>query len=115
MATLVGDNTVLWGADGLYGTGQIIRDMSVRTTGEKLEIQNSEGDTVTVIYFDEKQECSVMIVVKTSAPTLARGDFITIGGVADAIVDETELMAENRNVRTFRITATKYENISDGA
>lgn len=105
---IVGDNTVIFGSNGVYGTGQIVEDGNKRLTGDKLEIQDNDGNVVTVIYFNDKNECSFLMVVKTAAPSLARGDAITIGGVADCLVDDTEEIWRRGDVRKFRVNATRY-------
>lgn len=107
-----GNNTVLWGTGGLYGTGEIVESGSTRLTGDKLEIEDNDGFVVTAIFFNDKHECSFSMVVKTTVPTLKRGDAITIGGVADALVDDMETVWERRDVRKVRVNATKYSGLT---
>jgi hypothetical protein len=112
-----GDNTVLWGANGVFtgtGAGHILSG-SKQLQGEKVEIQDNNGATVAVIYFDNKNVCRFEMVVKTAAPTLARGDGMTICGVAYALIDEVEELWESKGVRKLRVSATNYENITDPA
>lgn len=110
---IVGDTSVVWGTDGVYSEGYIV-SASDRRTGEKLEIQDNNGFTAAVIYFDHKNECQFEMVVKASAPDLKRGDAISIGGVADCLVDDTEKVWGNREVQRFRVNATKYDSITVG-
>lgn len=112
-----GDSTVLWGANGVFtgaGAGHILSG-SKNLQGEKQEIQDNNGATVAVIFFDNKNVCRFEMVVKTAAPTLARGDGVTICGVAYALVDDVEEMWAQRDVRKLRVSATNYENITDPA
>lgn len=109
--TIKGNNTVIWGSGGVYATGIIVRG-NVKTTGEKFLVKDNNGFTVTAIYFDDRNECSFEMITQTSDPTLARGDFITIGGVASCIVEETEKMWEQNGVRKFTVTAVKYSQIA---
>jgi DNA/RNA endonuclease YhcR with UshA esterase domain len=109
--TLKGDNTVLFGSTGGYATG-IITSATKRSGSEKLEIKDNNGYTVTVVYFDHKKQCEFEMIVQTAAPTLTQGDAVTIGGVANCLVDDTEEMWSNTDVRKFRVRATKYEGMT---
>lgn len=111
--TIKGDNTVLFGANGVYSGAGIITRGSKKTGGSVLEVKDENSFTVTKIYFDDKNECEFEMIVKTAAPDLARGDFITICGVAACLVDETEEMWEQGGVRKFRVKATKHAMIDD--
>lgn len=108
--TIKGDNTVVWGTGGVYASGIITRG-SVKTTGEKFLVKDNNGFTVTAIYFDDRNEASFEMITQTSDPSLARGDYITIGGVANCIVEEVEKMWEQGGVRKFAVTAVKYSQI----
>ncbi|HTJ78537.1 MAG TPA: hypothetical protein VL357_06035 [Rariglobus sp.] len=107
-----GDNTVLFGADGVYSGNGIVTSGNNKLDGEKLEVADENGYTVAVIYFNEKNQCSFEMIVKTAAPALARGDEITLCGVAACLVDDTELMFANKDVQKFRVNATKYAAIA---
>lgn len=107
---IVGDQSVVWGTEGVYSEGYVV-SANNRRTGEKLEIQDNNGFTVAVIYFDHKNECQFEIMVKTAAPALERGDAITIGGVANCLVDDTDKVWGNREVQRLRVTATKYDGV----
>lgn len=110
-----GDNTLLWGTNGVYnGTGAgLILSGSKQLTGEKHEVQDNNGATVAVLFFDNKTTCRFEMIVKTAAPALARGDGITICGVAYALIDDVEEVWAQRDNRKLRVTATNYENITD--
>lgn len=107
-----GDNTVLFGADGVYSGNGIIVGGNKRLNGEKLEVADENGYVVAVIYFNEKNECSFEMIVKTAAPALERGDEIEICGVAACLVDDTEEIWANKDTRKFRVNATKYAGIA---
>lgn len=112
--TIKGNTTVLWGTDGLYAAGEVVESGSERLTGDKVEIEDNNGFVVSVIYFNDKRECTFSMIVKTTAPTLARGDAITIGGVVGALVDDTEIVWERRDVRKYKVNATKYDGLTIG-
>ncbi len=112
-----GDSTVLWGASGVFsGTGVgFVTKGNKKLSGEKVEIKDANGFTVAVIYFDDKNNVSFEMFVKTAAPTLARGDGVTICGVAYALVDDVEELWDNNNARRLIVTATNYVSIEDPA
>ncbi len=101
----------MWGSGGVYASGIITRG-NAKTTGEKFLVKDNNGFTVSAIYFDDRNECSFEMIVQTSAPALARGDFITVGGIADCIVEDTDKMWEQNGVMKFSVTAVKYSQIS---
>lgn len=109
-----GDSSVLWGANGVYsGTGSgFVTSGSDELTGEKQEVQDELGQTVAAIYFDDKHNVEFEAIIKTSAPTLARGDGLTICGLAYALVDSVTKLWENKGVQKYRVKATKYSAIS---
>ncbi len=113
--TVVGDNTVLWGTGGLYeGTG-IITDAEVGDSSDKLEVQDEDGFTVTVIYFNQKKECQFNMVVKTSMPELEIGDVITLAGVANCQVESIRRMWKQNDVAKYAVTAVRYTGLTVGS
>jgi hypothetical protein len=108
-----GDNTVLWGANGVYnGTGSgIVQSGSDELTGEKVEVQDELGQTVAVIFFDDKNNVEFEAIIKTSAPAIARGDGLTICGHAYALVDTVTKLWENKGTQKYRVKATQYAAI----
>lgn len=105
--TIVGDNTVLWGSGGVYGSGIITRG-NKQTTGEKVLVKDNNGFTVTAIYFDDQHRCSFEMIVQTEAPDFERGDLITVCGVAKCIVEDFNLLFEQAGVRKFTCDAVRY-------
>src|SRR5688500_18778027 len=104
--TIKGNNTIIWGTEGQY-TGLVVRARN-RLTGEMDKVADNVGFTVSAIYFDDQRQCEVEIIVQTAAPTLARGDEVTICGVADCLVDETEQNWENKGTSKFTVQATRF-------
>ena len=112
--TIKGDNTVLWGAGGVYsgsGVGYVLKG-SKKATGEKVEVKDKDGFTVAVIYFDDKKNVSFEMIVKTAAPEINRGDGLTICGVAYCLCDDIEELWDNGNVRRVVVNATNYVAIT---
>lgn len=74
-------------------------------------MKDNDGFTVTVIYFDDRGECSFEMIVQSSAPSLSRGDAITVAGLTNCLVEDTEEIWAEQNVRKFAVTACKYAKI----
>jgi len=105
--TIKGDNTVLWGSGGLYGTGIVVSG-SVRSMSEETTVPDNNGFDVAKIYFNHRKEAEVELIVQTAAPALTQGDEVTINGESGFLVDEaTELWAQ-KDVRKYRLRATKH-------
>lgn len=108
IATIVGDNTVLFGTEGYYSGSGVITSGNKKLEGDKLDLKDENGFTFATIYFDDKNQFSFEMIVKTAAPELARGDLITVAGVANAEVQDTEEIWGNTAERKFRVNATRY-------
>jgi hypothetical protein len=113
-AVIKGDNTILWGATGVYsGTGAgYVTSGSDQLTGEKLEVKDKDGFTVAVVFFDDKHNVQFEAVIKAAAPALARGDAATVCGIAYCLIDEVEILWENAQARKYRVKGTNYTAIS---
>lgn len=113
-ATIKGDNTILWGAGGVYtasGCG-FVTSGSKELTGEKIEIKDKDGFTVAVVWFDDKKNLVFEAIISTAAPELERGDAATICGVAYALIDTVTEIWANNDARKYRVTATNYTGIT---
>lgn len=104
-----GNNQVTWGAStgGPSGFGKI-QSASRKHGGEKVELKDDNGETFCVIYFDDKDACEFKAILQGSVNPPARGDAITIGGVANALVDDFDIDWENTTAKMITIRATKY-------
>jgi hypothetical protein len=111
--TIVGNNTVIWGTGNIYAGTGIITGAEKGSSADKIEIQDETGYVVTVIYFNQKNECSFEMVVKTSIPTLAIGDAITIAGTANCHVDDIRVVWSQKDVAKYSIKATKYSGLTE--
>lgn len=109
--TIVGDNTVLWGTSGVYSGTGIVVSGSKALGSEKLEVADEDGFTVAVIYFNHKHQCDFEMIVKTAAPALDIGDFITLCAVVDCVVENVTEVWTQKDNRRLRVTAIKYEAI----
>jgi hypothetical protein len=110
-ATIVGDNTITWGAGDGASSGKV-QSASRKHGGDKLELLDEDGEAFTIIYFNNKDECEFTAIFLTGVTLPDRGDTITIGGVANCRVDDYDVNWENTNAKKFTIRATKYANIT---
>ncbi len=106
-----GNNTVLWGTGSAYSTAIVVSARD-QLTGEMVEVSDNVGFTISAIFFNDKHECEVEIIIETAAPTLARGDQVTMCGNANCLVMEAEIMWEQKGVRKYRLKATKFNGMT---
>ncbi|BET67208.1 hypothetical protein ASA1KI_21260 [Opitutales bacterium ASA1] len=105
--TIKGDNTVLFGSGGLYATG-IIESGTLRKIAEVVLVPDNNGYDVSKIYFNERKEADINVIVQTAAPDLDTGDEVTVKTEAGFLVDETTETWAQKNVRKFNFKATKH-------
>ena len=110
-ATIVGNNTITWGAGAGASMGKV-QSATQKRGGDKVELLDENGEVFCVIYFNDKDECEFTAIFLSTVTLPARGSTITIGGVAACRVDDYEVMWENTNAKKFTIRATKYANIA---
>ncbi len=109
--TIKGDTTVLWGTGGGTEISGIIVSVRNQRTSEMVEVADNDGFTVSAIFFNQKNECEVEIIVQTAYPDLENGDDVTIMGV-ECIVLNSEKMWEQKGVRKLRVKATKWDGMA---
>ena len=105
---ITGDNTVLFGTNGYYSGSGVVVSGNKKLEGDRLDLRDENGFVFTSIYFDDKNQFSFEMIVKTAAPELERGDLITVAGVANAEVQDTELIYEQTRERRYRVNATRF-------
>jgi DNA/RNA endonuclease YhcR with UshA esterase domain len=110
-ATIKGDSTVLWGTAGGTTISGIIVSVRDQLTGEMVEIPDEVGFTVTVVFFNDRDECEVQLIVKTSVPDLKRGDAVTIAGIDNCLVTEREVNWEQKGARKLTVKATRWSGM----
>lgn len=119
--TVKGDSSVVWGAGSVVSTAVhaaspvtlgIITDAEKGSSADKIEIMDENGFVVTVVYFNNKNECSFGMIVKTSVPALDIGDTFTLGGVAFCIVDDIRVQWSNKDVAKYNVKATRYKALT---
>lgn len=113
--TITGDNTVLFGTEGYYSGSGVVTGGNNKLTSDKLELLDENGYVFATIYFNERNEFSFELTVKTAAPALEIGDLITVAGVLNAEVQGTELLFANNQQRKFRVDAVRYSAKTHGS
>ena len=111
-ATIKGNSTILWGAAGGTTIAGIIVSVRDQFTGEMVEIPDEVGFTTTVVFFNDKHELEVQLIVSTAVPTLKRGDLVTIAGITNCLVTETEVNWEQKNARKLTVKATNWTGLT---
>lgn len=104
-----GNNTITWGAGDGAAIGKV-QSASKKTGGDKVELLDENGEVFSVIYFNGKNECEFETIMLSGVTPPARGDAITIGVVANCLVDDVEEKWQNNNAKMLTIRATKYAN-----
>lgn len=104
-----GNNTITWGAGDGASVGKV-QSASNKLGGDKVELLDENGETFSVIYFNDKNECEFEAITLAAVTPPVRGDAITIGGVANCLVDEVELKWANKTAKMIVVRATKYAN-----
>ena len=112
--TIRGNNLIVWGTDELDPQGNIgiITRGNSKRTSDKVEIKDNNGYTVTVVYFNERNETSIEIVYQGTATLPEIGDDVTIAGIP-CICDNTEIVWEQAGVKKFTLNATKYDGVTE--
>ncbi|PTY03898.1 hypothetical protein DB346_03000 [Verrucomicrobia bacterium LW23] len=105
-----GDNTVIWGSNGVFNTGYI-KSAKKSNTSDKVEVQDNTGYVVTTIYFNHKGECEFTMVVRGAIPEFNSGDLITVAGLVNCQVDNADVNWAQAGVVEMSIKATKYAKI----
>jgi len=111
VATIKGDNTVLWGTSGGTTLAGIIVRVRNQLTGEMVEVPDENGFTISVVYFNDKNELEVEMIVQTSYPTIARGTVVTIMGLS-CLSGDYEKVWEQKGVRKYTLKATLWSGFT---
>lgn len=102
-----------WGTDTVAYTGiGIIISATQKLTGKTLELADRQGNTNIVIFFDDKKEYSIDVIVDTSITPPVRGDAVTIAGRSGILVHDVEKKWENEKECMLTITGTFYAQLA---
>jgi hypothetical protein len=103
------------GADIEYGAETIdYADIGTLISGgqdhgaRKLEIKDSYGNVVAVVYFDNQDKCTVEVIFDSTATYPEPGDIVSIFGIATCLVDSWKKEWGNEKEVMITINATFY-------
>lgn len=109
---LKGTATAVWGTSAVGNTSfGIVTKASHKKASEQDKIQDVNGDTVGVIFFDQTDVLSMDVICSASATPPAVGAAITIAGIS-AIVLDCDISWENKSTKKLTINATKWAQIA---
>ena len=105
-------NDVVWGTSSLApGTtistiGKVLSCTS-KSTAKVTEQEDENGELYAAIFSDQREEITLEILVKPSAVKPAPGTLITVAGVTDFIVKESDSKWASAASQKFTITGFK--------
>ena len=100
---------IVWGTSGA-GTltqGKILSCDS-KNGGKVFEQEDENGETYSVVFYDDTQEITVEVLAKTAGAAPARGSLVTIAGVTDAVVIDSSTKWSAGATKKFSITYKKW-------
>ena len=106
-----GNGNILWGTDGVYSSGIIVSGRTLRTADTKLVLDNN-AFAAAKVYFNHRNECEFEAITQSSVPALAIGDAVSIGGVANCLVDDIETIWVQDGEQKWKVKATAYDGIA---
>ena len=95
------------GGAGTSTLGKILSCTS-KSGGKELEQEGDDGQTYSLILFDDREEISVEILAGASAVKPARGALVTIAGVTDALVIDSEVKWQSGQTKKISMNLRKY-------
>ena len=101
----------MWGTSGGTTLAGIIVSVKNQLTGEMVEVPDNNGFAAAIVYFNDKNECEVAMIIQAAAPTLTRGEFVTIMGITNCQVQDCTLEWEQKGVRKYNVKACAYVGI----
>jgi len=80
--------------------------------GETDYIFDEDGFTITQIFFDDRDECSIDVLCETATAQPDRGDDVQICGLA-CIVQDSTLKWEKKGWKMLNVKAKKFPNLAE--
>jgi hypothetical protein len=100
---------VIWGSStaGTSTLGKVV-SCSSKSTAKKFEQMDENDELDSIIFHDQREEITFEVVSKSSgAEKPAPGSLVSIAGVTDALVMESEEKWASGDTKKFSITAMK--------
>lgn len=112
---LIRGRSAVWGIATESGdtyAGGIVQGQEILRDGEVDYIFDDEGFTITEIFFDDRDECSIDVLCEAATALPERGDDIAIAGV-DCIVQSATLKWEKKAWKMLNVKAKKFPNLTE--
>lgn len=106
-----GNNTIIWGTDGLYGSGTVLK-VRKRRTAETKKIKDNKGFTQTRVAYDHSYEYEVECLVETDVPDIEINDQVTVQGIETCLADEVEVNWEQEGEAKWTLTVTSHDALA---
>ena len=110
----VGNGKVIWGSSGVAAEGVLCEGGSVKKVADKSAITDNDGNTVLLVFFNERNECNFSFLAQVDSVIPEVGDAITIGGAADCIVDDVTETWTKGDAKKIAVNATAYKYLEVG-
>lgn len=109
--TIKGNATIIWGTEGLYGAGTVIKVSKTRSAEQK-KIKDNTGFTQTKVFYDHSNMYDVECLVETSVPEIEIGDVVTVDDVATCIVEDLKVNWEQEGEAKWTMTVSSHDALS---
>jgi len=107
-----GANVVMGTEDiGYSAIGTIVQG-NRKDGAEKVFIKDRYGNTVAVIYFDYKNQCSIDVIFDSTVTLPSIGDALSLANLTDVLCDTITLKWENDKEKMVTIEATRFANLA---
>ena len=106
-----GNTTIIWGTDGLYGSGTVLK-VRKRRTAEMKKIKDNKGFTQTRVAYDHSTEYEVEALVETSVPDLEVNDQVTVQGITTTLVDDVDVNWEQEGEAKWTMNVTSHDALT---
>lgn len=103
---------LVWGTKGTGGAGTStlgkILSCSSKSGGKEFEQEDEDGQTYSLILYDDREEITLEVLAAAAAVKPARGSLATIAGVTDAIVIDSEVKWQAGQTKKIAVSLRKY-------
>jgi len=102
--------SAFWGVPGSVVSGRVL-SASVDSSGEEVELPNSDGETDGLAMLNEKDEINLEVIYDSTYTPPARGDSITVNGISGYVLNVSKKW-QNKGWRGCTVKATDWKAMS---
>jgi hypothetical protein len=103
--------SAFWGVPGSVYSGRVV-SASVDTSGEEVELSNSDGETDGLAMLNEKDEINLEVIYDSTFTPPARGATITVGSVTGVVLNVSKKW-QNKGWRACTVKATDWKTMTE--